>query len=101
MTLGVIQYGLGSRYLGSAGLYPAAAESPRAASRLRRNAMVAGLVVAVLIAGFGIGAYTGAIPITARQAADGAGFMLLAFVVLFFAWLFTSSNSTPDERKQL
>ncbi len=101
MTLGVIQYVLGSRYLGSAGLHPAPAESPQAASRLRRNAMIAGVVIAVLIAGFGIGAYTGAIPITARQVADGAGFMLLAIVVLFFGWLFTSSNWTPDERKKL
>ena len=54
-----------------------------------------------LIAGFGIGASTGAIPITALQIADAAGIMLLAVVVVFFGWLFTSSNWTPDERKKL
>src|SRR3954465_2955101 len=43
MTLGVIQYVLGSKNLGDAGLYPAPAESPQAAARLRRNAIVAGL----------------------------------------------------------
>jgi POT family proton-dependent oligopeptide transporter len=39
--------------------------------------------------------------ITAREVADGAGIMLLAIVVVFFGWLFTSSNWTPDERKKL
>src|SRR5260221_799856 len=101
MTLGVIQYVLGSRNLGDPGLYPAPAESPEAAARLRRNAIVTGVVLAALIAGFGIGASTGAMPITARQIADTAGVMLLAIVVLFFGWLFTSGNWTPDERKKL
>jgi POT family proton-dependent oligopeptide transporter len=101
MTLGVVQYVLGGKNLGDAGLYPAPAESPQAAARLRRNAIVAGVVIVALLAGFGIGAYTGAMAITARQVADGAGIMLLAIVVVFFGWLFTSSNWTPDERKKL
>src|SRR6188472_3635899 len=101
MTLGVIQYVLGSRNLGDAGLYPAPAESPQAAARLKRNALIVGAILVAAIAGFGIGAYTGAIPITARQVADGAGVMLLAIVVLFFGWLFTSSNWTSEERKKL
>src|SRR5256885_6956928 len=44
MTLGVIQYVLGSRNLGDAGLYPAPAESPQAAARIRKNAIIAGVV---------------------------------------------------------
>src|SRR5687768_5553250 len=84
MTLGVIQYVLGGRHLGDAGLHPAPAESPQAAARLRRNAgLVAGLLAAVLVV-FGVGAATGAIPITPVQVADGAGVLLLAIVVLFF-----------------
>jgi proton-dependent oligopeptide transporter, POT family len=101
MTLGVVQYVLGSRNLGDAGLYPAPAESPEAGARLRRNATVVGAVIAAALVGFGIGASNGAIPVTARQIADGAGIMLLAIVVLFFGWLFTSSNWTPEERKKL
>src|SRR5260221_485706 len=87
MTLGVIQYVLGSRNLGDAGLYPAPAESPEAAARLRRNAIVTGVVLAALIAGFGIGASTGAMPITARQIADAAGLMLggAGFAILIWA----------------
>jgi POT family proton-dependent oligopeptide transporter len=101
MTLGVIQYVLGSRNLGDAGLLPAPAESPQAAARLQRNAVAAGLILIALVAGLGYGAYTGAIPISAQQVADGAGVMLLAIVVLFFGWLFTSGNWTPEERKKL
>jgi POT family proton-dependent oligopeptide transporter len=101
MTLGVIQYVLGSRNLGTAGLAPSPAESPAAAARLRRTAIGVGVLLAALLAGFGIGAYTGAIPITAVQVADGAGIMLLAIVVLFFGWLFTSGNWSPEERKKL
>jgi proton-dependent oligopeptide transporter, POT family len=101
MTLGVIQYVAGGKNLGTAGLYPTPAESPDAAARLERNAMVAGAILVAALAGFGFGAYTGAIPITARQVADAAGVLLLAIVVLFFGWLFTSSNWTPEERKKL
>jgi POT family proton-dependent oligopeptide transporter len=101
MTLGVVQYVLGGKNLGDAGLYPTPAESPEAAVRLRRNAAITGIVLVALLAGFGIGAGTGAIPITALQVANAAGVMLLAIVVLFFGWLFTSGNWTPDERKKL
>jgi proton-dependent oligopeptide transporter, POT family len=101
MVLGVVQYVLGARYLGDAGLHATPPESPQAGARLRTHAIGWGLVVLVLLAGLGFGAYTGAIPVTARQIADGAGVMLLAIVVCFFGWLFASGNWTPDERKKL
>jgi POT family proton-dependent oligopeptide transporter len=101
MTLGVIQYVLGSKNLGEAGMYPAPAESPDAAARLRRNAITVGAILVALLVAFGVGAYTGTVPVTARQVADGAGVMLLAIVVVFFGWLFSSSNWTPEERKKL
>ena len=101
MTLGVIQYVLGSKNLGEAGLYPAPAASPEAAARLRRNAALVGGALVLLLIAFGVGASSGAIPITARQVADGAGVMLLAIVVVFFGWLLASSNWTPDERKKI
>ena len=101
MTLGIIQYVLGGKNLGDAGIHPVPAASPEAGARLQRNAIVAGGILIALLAGFAVGAYTGAIPITAVQVADAAGIMLLAIVVIFFGWLFTSSNWTPDERKKL
>jgi POT family proton-dependent oligopeptide transporter len=101
MTLGIIQYVLGGKNLGDAGLLPAPAESPEAGARLRRNAAVIGGLLLVVLVAFGIGASTGAIPITAVQVANAAGVLLLAIVVIFFGWLFTSSNWTPEERKKL
>ena len=101
MTLGVIQYVLGGRHLGDAGLHPAPAESPAAAARLRRNTgIVGGALLAALVI-FGVGAASGAVSITPLQVADAAGVMLLAIVVFFFGWLFTSSNWTGEERKKL
>ena len=50
---------------------------------------------------FGLGAYSGAIGITAVQIANAAGVMLLGIVVVFFGWLFTSGDWSPDERKRL
>jgi POT family proton-dependent oligopeptide transporter len=101
MTLGIIQYVLGSGNLGDAGLLPVPAESPEAGSRLRRNAAVIGGLLLVVLVAFGVGASTGAIPITALQVANAAGVLLLAIVVIFFGWLFTSGNWTAEERKKL
>jgi POT family proton-dependent oligopeptide transporter len=101
MTLGVIQYVLGSRSLGDAGLHPAPAESPEADARFRRNTALIGGILLVVVIGLGFGMWTGAVPITAKQVADGAGILLLAIVVAFFGWLFTSSDWTAEERKKL
>jgi POT family proton-dependent oligopeptide transporter len=101
MTLGVIQYVLGSRTLGNAGLYPTPATSPQAGARLRRNAAIAGGVLLTLLVVSGMGASTGAIPITALQVANAAGVLLLAIVVIFFGWLFASGDWTAEERKKL
>ena len=59
------------------------------------------MALLAVLGGFGFGAYTGAIPITAKQVADGAGILLLLIVVFFFGWLFASSNWTAEERKKL
>ena len=101
MTLGVIQYVLGSRSLGDAGLRPAPAKSSAADARFRRNTALIGGVLLVVVIGLGFGMWTGALPISAKQVADAAGILLLAIVVAFFGWLFTSSDWTAEERKKL
>src|SRR5437868_1481743 len=45
MVLGLVQYVLGGRYLGDAGLYPAPAESPAAAARLRTRVQLVGALL--------------------------------------------------------
>jgi POT family proton-dependent oligopeptide transporter len=101
MVIGVIQYAMGGRYLSEVSLRPAPASSAEEAERVQQRAKVWGLLALVLVVGFGIGAYTGVLPVTPSQIADAAGYMLLIICVGFFAWLFMSSNWTPEERKRL
>lgn len=101
MTLGVVQYLLGSKYLGEAGLRPAPAASPAAFVQLRNRVVLGAVILIVAIAAFGYATYSRVLPITINQVADGAGYFLLIATVLFFGWLFTSSGWTTQERKQL
>jgi POT family proton-dependent oligopeptide transporter len=101
MALGVVQYVLGNRRLGDAGLHPAPAASAAAAAADRRTALTWGAVFVALTAIVGIGAYTGALPVTATQISDAAGVFLLLSTAGFFAWMFFSPGWTADERKRL
>ena len=100
MVFGLVQYVLGGKYLGDAGLHPAAA-SAAAGERLRARVKVWGGGALLLIAVLAFGMYTGAVPITARQIADAAGYFLLLLTIGFFLWLFFGGDWTPAERKRL
>jgi POT family proton-dependent oligopeptide transporter len=101
MTFGLIQYVLGARYLGDAGLHPVPAASTEASAQLwRRARMWGGITLSTLVA-FGALLYAGALPITAGQIADAAGYLLLIATVAFFAWLFFGGDWTPEERRRL
>ena len=93
MTAGLIQYVLGARTLGDAGMQPA----QPADARMRRWTLVA--AVAIVLAGAATAA--GLIPVTAKQLADAAGVVLLGGAAAFFAWLFFSSRWAPAERRRL
>lgn len=101
MLFGVVQYVLGGRHLGDAGLHAAPSESPEAAARLRSRASLWGGVLAAIVVVIGLGSYTGALPITATQVADTAGTFLLVLTVGFFAWLYLTPGWTREERKRL
>ena len=100
MLIGVIQYVLGGKYLGDAGLRPAGA-TPAAAASAKRTATIVGALVAALVVAFGVGSYTGALAVTPTQVADLAGYGLLILVLAFFAWLLFSPGWTPQERRHL
>ena len=101
MVFGLVQYLAGAKYLGDAGLHPATAESPAAAAALKTRATLGGAAALVIVIAFALGMYSGALPITAAQVADAAGYVLLAIVVVFFAWLFFAADWTPAERRRL
>jgi len=93
MTLGLVQYVLGARRLGDAGLHPAQtldAGGKRWAS-----------IVALAFVALGIAMFAGVVPVSAKQIADLAGVALLGGAIAFFAWLFLSSGWTPVERRRL
>jgi POT family proton-dependent oligopeptide transporter len=101
MILGLIQYVLGARYLGDAGLHPAPSESAAAAERLRARVRLWGGITVVTVLALAFGLYTGTVPISAKQIADAAGYFLLLLTLGFFLWLFFGGSWTPSERKRL
>ncbi|MBP7778920.1 MAG: peptide MFS transporter [Acidobacteria bacterium] len=101
MTIGIVQYLLGSRHLGDKGLNPVPAVSPQAARALRSRASLWGGGFLAAMAVVGIGGYTGALPVTAVGVADVAGVLLLASTVVFFGWLLTSGDYSLPERRRL
>lgn len=94
MTLGLIQYVLGAKYLGSAGLAVAGTESDR--QRFRIGLIVAAVLIAAAIAL----TVTGAISFTAEQISDIFGILLIAIVVAFFVWLLTAKGYSRIERNR-
>jgi POT family proton-dependent oligopeptide transporter len=101
MFLGLVQYLTGWKHLGSAGMYPAPAESPEAATSQRRllriglAATIGGAVLLWLLSTAGI------VRITAQGVSNALGVVLLVTTVAFFAWMFFAAQWTPEERKRL
>ena len=101
MTLGLVQYVISGRALGTAGLAPGGATTPALAAKFRRQALLWGgsgigaLVVVGLLAGAGI---VTILPTTVR---DLAGYSLIAITVMFFATLFLDRSWTREERGRL
>ena len=100
MLAGLVQYLLGSRHLGNAGMHPASTGDPELDRRQKRNAALA--------VGAGLGAFAvlailggaGVIPFTATGIATAEGWALLAISVLVFAWMIGSRGWTIEERKR-
>lgn len=100
MAVGLIQYSLGGKHLGDAGLHPA---QPRDAGDLaRRKTQLAWGTVAVL-ALIGIPsllAGTGAITVTAAALGDWFGILLILLVIGVFTALIGSKSFTSVERRR-
>ena len=103
MTLGLIQYVLGGRALGTAGLSPVRRDDADAKAQAlergdalgRRRRWRSSLVGAA--SRTGVTAAHDRTQVVRRVPATS----LLVITVAFFAWLFLAGNWTPDERKRL
>jgi len=99
MTLGLIQYVVGKRHLGTAGLEPSA--SPEEQVQAVRQFKVATGVVLAAVGGLVALAMTGVIVLTAERISNGYGVLLGLTVLGLFGWLFSRSYWTDRERKQI
>ncbi|MBI1899129.1 MAG: peptide MFS transporter [Acidobacteria bacterium] len=101
MTAGLVQYVLGWKHLGGAGAHPVAPPTPEAGERQKRNFTLA-LVMAGALAALGaVLVSAGAVRASAQQVSEAFGFVLLLIVLAFFAWLYSSAQWTPVERRRL
>jgi POT family proton-dependent oligopeptide transporter len=100
MLVGVIQYVLGYKHLGPAGLNPASTGDAALDRRQRNNALLAvggALGGAALLA---ILSATGVLPITATKVGDALGWIELAIAIVVFSWLLGGKGWSPEERKR-
>jgi len=101
MTLGTLQYWLGGKNLGEAGLHPTPAGTPekqRALVRRMWQCIAAGVL---LVGSFAALTLTGTIAVSAELISDVFGMVLLVIVAAVFGWLLLGGDWTPEERKRL
>lgn len=101
MVLGLVQYVVGGKHLGSAGLSPVPAASPAAAAKQARWLRIGLGGAAVLILSLVLLNWSGAVAVTVQALSQALGVALLLTVVIFFFWLFSAGGWTPAERKRL
>jgi POT family proton-dependent oligopeptide transporter len=100
MTIGLIQYVLGGKYLGTAGLYPADAGNPVAAAKQKKYLLMGSAVTLAVVALIGVLSLANIVPMTADSLADGVGVLLLAVTGALFGWLIFFAEATSVERKR-
>jgi len=101
MTLGVVQYWFGQRYLAEAGLHPVTPASPEEA-RSQRTWLRSGLLgVLAVAAAMTVLHLTGIVPLNPVLLVNAMGVLLFIIVALLFAWMLLGGDWTPVERKRL
>ncbi len=94
MTLGLIQYVAGGRFLGRAGLDASGTEGDR---RLYHRVLIG---AAVLIGVVGAVALSGAVSIPVERISDAFGVVLMIVVVALFGYLLGSSQFTASDKRR-
>jgi POT family proton-dependent oligopeptide transporter len=100
MLAGLIQYLMGGKYLGEAGMKPASTGDPERDRRQKNNAILAVGAVLGLAAVLGMLGVTDVIPFTPNMLLDLLGWFLLGISVVVFAWMIFSRGWTLEERKR-
>jgi POT family proton-dependent oligopeptide transporter len=97
MVIGLVQYALGGRHLGTAGLAPNAGNDPVARANARR--ILTGFVV-LLVLFVGL-VWSGVIQLPVEKLAGGTGIAILAIVLLYFVFQFVGGGLEGPERGKM
>jgi proton-dependent oligopeptide transporter, POT family len=100
MLVGLAQYLLGARNLGTAGLHPVPPETPEAGRRTKRNAALGAGAAVLILGAVWLLAKTGQIELTAERVSAALGLVLILVSVAIFAWLLLGRGWSPIERKR-
>jgi POT family proton-dependent oligopeptide transporter len=100
MTAGLIQYALGGKYLGSAGLLHGAAGRPEELRRRKKQAALGGLAALAICGICGGLASAGAIEITTQTISNALGIVLVMVTTAIFSWLLLGKGWSAMERKR-
>jgi proton-dependent oligopeptide transporter, POT family len=100
MIAGLVQYVLGGKYLGSAGVEPSHAGDPLQDRRQKRVAGRAAVAVVGVVGLFAILGNTGVLPITAEWVSNALGFTLVLITLGVFSWLLLGKGWSHEERKR-
>jgi POT family proton-dependent oligopeptide transporter len=100
MLAGLIQYVLGGKYLGSAGLHPASTGNPEQDRKQRNNALLAVGVILGAAALLAVLSSMGVLPISATDVGDVLGWIELGIAVIVFSWLLGGKGWSAEERKR-
>jgi POT family proton-dependent oligopeptide transporter len=100
MVLGLIQYKLGERHLGTAGLLRTS-ESSETVARRSRTFYAAFAAVVALTALFAWLVANGTLAITLEQIAAGLASGILILSIGYFVYLWVFGNHTAEEKKRL
>jgi len=100
MIAGLIQYTLGGKHLGVAGLHPAIPDNPAADRRQKRRVALAAAGALAVLGILGALAATGALVLTTEMISDALGVALVLLSVAIFSWLLLGRGWSAEERKR-
>ncbi|MBE3123688.1 MAG: peptide MFS transporter [Planctomycetes bacterium] len=99
MLFGIVQYRLGWKHFGEAGLHPSAPPRSEDGRAARRQLGVGVLALIALAASIAI--LVRQRILTVEQVTNAFTWAYLVIVLAFFAWLFMGGNWTKEERRRL
>lgn len=100
MALGLVQYVVSGKLLGSAGLHPSSTGDAARDRIQRRNGVIIALGLLSVLVVVAALASAGIIQVTANAISAGLGWVLLGITVAVFSWMIFGRGWSAEERKR-